>query len=70
MKIDLNNWKIIKDVFFKLDNLDNDNLSNFLIFKEALNWKSVLCSILKKNFDIDDIHEFFFYTRSLIHPLN
>ena len=32
-KLEKSNLKIIKDVFFKLDNLDKDNLSNFLIFK-------------------------------------
>ena len=49
-KLEKSNLKIIKDVFFKLDNLDKDDLSNFLIFKEALNWKSVLWNILKKKF--------------------
>ena len=46
-KLEKSNLKIIKDVFFKLDNLDKDNLSNFLIFKEALNWKSILCYFKK-----------------------
>ena len=64
-KLEKSNLKIIKDVFFKLDNLDKDNLSNFLIFKEALNWKSILWSILNKNFDMDDIDEFFFYIDNL-----
>ena len=63
-------WPLINqildtEVFFKLDNLDKDDLSNFLIFKEALNWKSVLWNILKKNFDTDGIDEFFLYIDNL-----
>ena len=64
-KIDKTNFEIIKDVFLKIDNLNKNDLSNFLIFKEALNWKTVLSGILKKNYDPEDITEYFSYIESL-----
>ena len=64
-KIEKTNFEIIKDVFLKIDNLNKNDLSNFLIFKEALNWKTVLSGILKKNYDPEDITEYFSYIKSL-----
>ena len=64
-KIEKTNFEIIKDVFLKIDNLNKNDLSNFLIFKEALNWKTVLSGILKKNYDPEDITEYFSYIESL-----
>ena len=47
-KIEKTNFEIIKDVFLKIDNLNKNDLSNFLIFKEALNENCLVRHFEKK----------------------
>ena len=57
-ELDKSNLKIIKNIFSEIDKLEKDQLSNFLIFKEALNWKIVLLTILKKNYTAKESYEY------------
>ena len=41
------NQNLIKKIFYKIDELTQEELSNILIFKEGFNWKSSLLPILK-----------------------
>ena len=42
--------KLIKNIFYKIDELNQGELTNILIFKEGFNWKSALIPILNLNF--------------------
>ena len=53
------NQNLIKKIFYKIDELTQEELSNILIFKEGFNWKSSLLPILKINFSLDEINNFY-----------
>ena len=51
--------KLIKNIFFKIDELSQNELTNILIFKEGFNWKSSLIPILNLNYSLIDIFNFY-----------
>jgi len=53
------NQNLIKKIFYKIDELGQEELSNVLIFKECFNWKTSLLPILKMNFSLDEIINFY-----------
>ena len=53
------NQNLIKKIFYKIDELTYEELSNILILKEGFNWKSSLLPILKINFSLDEINNFY-----------
>tara|TARA_B100000902_G_scaffold398501_2_gene465493 strand:- start:216 stop:839 length:624 start_codon:yes stop_codon:yes gene_type:complete len=53
------NQDIIKELFAKIDQLKNEELSNLLIFNESFNWKAVLLPILKVKYELETIINFY-----------
>ena len=51
--------KLIKNIFYKIDELNQGELTNILIFKEGFNWKSALIPILNLNFSLIEIFNFY-----------
>ena len=51
----------LEKIFHKIDELNQEELSNILIFKEGFNWKSSLLPILNMNFSLNEI--FIFYQK-------
>ena len=53
------NQNLIKKIFYKIDELTQEELSNILIFKEGFNWKSSVLPILNMNFSLNEIINFY-----------
>ena len=49
----------LEKIFRKIDELNQEELSNILIFKEGFNWKSSLLPILNMNFSLNEIFNFY-----------